>query len=132
MVAAERRPLVLVIDDEPAVRRLLREILGEHGFNTELAESGEEGIALYRDRPDGIDVVLLDVQLGPGLDGPHTLAALRGINPAVRCCFMTGHPGGYTWEDLQLCGGQSVLRKPFDFPTLNNSLRAALPPRATA
>ena len=131
MVAAGVRPLVLVIDDEAAVRRLLREVLAEQGFDTELAGSGEEGIALYRTRRDGIDLVLLDVQLGKGLDGPHTLAALRGIDPAVRCCFMTGHPGRYTWEDLHLCGGHCVLRKPLDFPTLQDSLRAALKPRAS-
>ena len=132
MVAAENRPVVLVIDDEAAVRWLLREVLAEHGFDSELAGSGEEGIDVYRRLRTGIDVVLLDVQLGTGLDGPHTLAALRGIDPAVRCCFMTGHPGRYTCEDLHLCGGHSIIRKPLHFQTLNDSLRAALRPRPSA
>jgi DNA-binding response OmpR family regulator len=83
-----------------------------HGFAVWLAGSGREAIELYRAHRDEIDVVLLDVKM-PGLDGPGTLAALREIDPSVRCCFMTGDPGHYTPRMLVDLGAVIVFEKPF-------------------
>jgi CheY-like chemotaxis protein len=49
----------------------------------------------------------------PGMDGPQTLAALRGIDPSVRAVFVTGHAGDYTREDLLGLGAEAVFDKPF-------------------
>lgn len=126
MDATEDRPVVLVIDDEAAVRRLLRDVLAEQGFTTELAGSGEEGIDIYQRLRPGVDAVLLDVQLGGGLDGPNTLAALRGIDPDVVCCFMTGNPGRYTFEELRSRVGHSIIHKPIHFEVLRETLSGAI------
>ena len=48
-----------------------------------------------------------------GIDGPGTLAALKEINPNVRACFMSGHTGKYTTENLLQMGAAKVLPKPF-------------------
>jgi hypothetical protein len=56
------------------------------------------------------------------MDGPHTLIALQKICPAVRCCFMTGNPRGYTEEALLLLGAVQVFRKPFAFTEVVDSL----------
>ena len=83
-----------------------------HGFAVWLACDGPEAVDLYRAHRDGIDVVLLDVQM-PGLDGPETLAALRELNPRVRCCFMTGDLGLYADRTLLDLGAATVFMKPF-------------------
>lgn len=103
---------ILVVDDEACVRGVLNLGLLQHGFAVWLAADGREALDLYRRHHASIDVVLLDVRL-PGPDGPQTLAALRGLDPQVRCWFMSGDLGGYTQERLRAGGATGVLAKPF-------------------
>src|SRR5947209_6919317 len=97
------RPGILVVDDEPALRSLLKTVLQRKGFAVWLADGGCAALDIYRERQAAISVVLMDVRM-PDLDGPHTLAALQRINPAVACCFMTGYAGEYTPEGLLALG----------------------------
>src|SRR4051794_18430442 len=103
---------ILVVDDDPAVRNLLDTALPHYGFAVTLAAGGTEAIHLYRRQHEGIGLVLLDVQMPGGPDGPQTLAALRGLNPQVRCCFMTGHSGLYSEDELLALGAVHVFPKP--------------------
>jgi CheY-like chemotaxis protein len=49
----------------------------------------------------------------PGTDGPATLAKLQRINSKVKCCFMSGHTGNYSSENLLEMGAENVVAKPF-------------------
>jgi DNA-binding response OmpR family regulator len=102
----------LVADDDDSVRRLLERGLQQAGYEVRLAKNGAEAVALYRQFRSEIDLVLLDVRM-PELDGPQALAALRKENPAVRCCFISGHSGAYTQEELLSMGAEHYFRKPF-------------------
>jgi anti-anti-sigma factor len=113
---------VLVVDDEPGVRSVLEAWLRREGFEVWSAAHGQQAVELYRRYQDVIAVVLLEVVM-PGMDGPHTLIALQKICPAVRCCFMTGNPNGYTEECLWLLGAVRVFRKPFAFPEVLDVLK---------
>jgi CheY-like chemotaxis protein len=108
----ESRPVVLVVDDVDAVRRSLARLLRQAGFAVLTAGSGREALALYREQRHTIAAVLLDVCM-PGLDGPQTLAALRLLNPRVRCCFMSADTGSYQGAKLLALGAARVLTKPF-------------------
>jgi CheY-like chemotaxis protein len=110
-LADGRRHGVLVVDDQEGVRGVLELMLRQEGFAVWLAADGWEAIDLYRSRRAAIDLVLLDVRM-PGLDGPATLTALRGLNPQVRCCFLSGDLGGYAEGELRDLGA-AVLPKPF-------------------
>jgi CheY-like chemotaxis protein len=107
-----RHPGVLVVDDESAVLDLLARALPRHGLRVWAAAGGEEAAALLAAHRGEIDAALLDVRM-PGLDGPATLAALRGLRPALPCCFMTGQSGPYADEELLRQGASHVLHKPF-------------------
>lgn len=109
---ARRRPEILVVEDEQGVLQMLDVALRHYGFAVHLAASGQEAVERYRRHHPTIALALLDVQM-PGLDGPGTLAALKEINPDLRCCFMSGHTGKYTDEDLLRLGAAHVLPKPF-------------------
>jgi CheY-like chemotaxis protein len=109
------KPEILVVDDSPMVQLLLKTVLPRHGLAVCTASSGEEALRIYRSRGEAISLVLLDVEM-PGLDGPHTLAALRQLNPAVRCCFMSADSGDYSTENLLALGGMAFLSKPFGNP----------------
>jgi len=116
-----RRPGILVVDDDVAVRTLLNAVLWQQGFVVWLAGNGAQALELYLELPADIDLVLMDVNM-PGLDGPQTFRALQRVNPAVRCCFMTGGGSLYTHEDLYKQGAVNVLRKPFRLPEVAQAL----------
>jgi CheY-like chemotaxis protein len=84
-------------------------VLAHHGFAVWGAGSGSEGIVQYLRHRDDIDLVLLDDEM-PVADGRATLAALRRLDPAVRCCFMTG--GNEPFEALLALGALRVFAKP--------------------
>jgi CheY-like chemotaxis protein len=116
-----RKQGVLVVDDEPAVRKLLQLSLERQGFAVWLAADGRQALELYERHRDRVDVVLLDVRM-PGLDGPQTLAALRRLNPQVPCCFMTGDAGHYDTAELRARGAIRVFLKPFRPDEVGNVL----------
>lgn len=113
---------VLVVDDEDPIRNLLGMALGAAGFTVWRAGGGREAVAAYREHRAAIDAVLLDVQM-PDVDGPGTLAALRQIDPDLRCCMMSGNTGGYTAAMLQAAGAARVLQKPFRLVEVAQALR---------
>lgn len=119
------KPGVLVIDDEPNVRQILEIALSRHGFTVWTAAGGREGVEQYREHRDAIDLVLLDVQM-PEQDGPQTLAALRHLDPQVRCCFMSGDLGRYDPRELLASGADRIFAKPFGLVELSRSLRCIL------
>src|SRR5260370_20685688 len=65
---------ILVVDDEPSVRRLLQRYLGDHGYEVTIAENGAEGWAAACD--GGPDLILSDVSM-PGMDGYELVRTLR-------------------------------------------------------
>jgi CheY-like chemotaxis protein len=121
LVPAE--PEVLVADDDGLVLAMLGLVLRRRGFAVRLASCGHEAVRLYRLHRDTIRVLLLDVQM-PGLDGPGTLLAIRALDPAVRCCFMSGDTGSYSAEELLALGAAHILEKPFlNLDTVVETLR---------
>src|SRR5262245_2238357 len=116
------RPGVLVADDDHLTRILVQLVLARAGFKVWLAANGREAIRLYRAHREGIAVVLLDVHM-PVLDGPATLDALRGLNPEVLACFMSGDTGNYDPQELLRRGATSIVAKPFQINRLADHLR---------
>jgi DNA-binding response OmpR family regulator len=101
-----------VVDDDPHVRNLLGLALPRFGLAAWLASGGEEALSLFEEHRGEIALALLDVVM-PGLDGPATLLALRGVDPSLPCCFMTGEAGGQTPDGLLALGARRVFLKPF-------------------
>jgi CheY-like chemotaxis protein len=93
--AAGTGQLVLIIDDESAVRNVLRALLEAHGYRAIIAADGTEGIALYRERGAEVAVVITDLMM-PAMQGAEVISTLRSINPAARILAMSGliEPGG--------------------------------------
>ena len=112
---------ILVVDNDPGILGMLGLALGTHGFVVTTASSGPEAVRTYERERGRIGLVLLDVRM-PGMDGPQTLAALRGVDPSVRCCFMTTGTGDYSREDLLGMGAAEVFEKPFGLADLARRL----------
>ncbi|HTU92650.1 MAG TPA: response regulator [Gemmataceae bacterium] len=105
-------PAVLIADDEEAICFSLSRELRRHGIDTYVAADGPTALKLFRSHRGAIDVVFLDVRM-PHLDGLATLAAMRRIDPAVRCCFMTAFSAAGL-QDETSSPAVEVLKKPFD------------------
>jgi CheY-like chemotaxis protein len=107
-----RKPGILVVDDEIAVRTLLEAAFRSQGYTVWLAADGQQAVDLYQEHRPEIALVFLDVRM-PILDGPQALQALRRLEPAVRCCFMSGQSGQYSDDELMELGAVHVFKKPF-------------------
>ncbi|MGE3541252.1 MAG: response regulator [Candidatus Tectimicrobiota bacterium] len=83
-------PHVLVIDDNPMIRDLLRQMLERHGYNVHEATTGLEGLHAYRTVPT--DVVITDLQM-PDMDGLQMMQELHCAYPAIKIIAMSGAPG---------------------------------------
>lgn len=117
-------PHVLVVDDEPDIRRIARLALERvAGWRVTEAASGPEAVAsVEAERPDA---VLLDVMM-PEQDGPQTLAALRALPGAPPVVFLTAKVQAEEVARLGALGVAGVLAKPFDPMTLGERLSEVL------
>jgi CheY-like chemotaxis protein len=116
---------VLVVDDEPHVAGLLRELLGALGHTVQLAPTAADALQFVPEfRPD---VVLLDLSL-PDMPGEVALARLRETTPGVPVIIMTGHDPELA-RDMLAHGAFDYLLKPFNLKRLGQVLDAALSDR---
>ncbi|MCA9919445.1 MAG: PAS domain S-box protein [Anaerolineales bacterium] len=90
MVQERKQALVLVIDDEHAVREAVVDILAMEGIEALTAANGNEGILVYQERQADIDLVLLDLSM-PGKSGRETFEELQAIDPDVRIMLSSGY-----------------------------------------
>lgn len=105
----------LVVDDEPEVRRLLRDTIRLWGHDAEVCEDGEAALAACA---EGVpDVLVLDVAM-PGLDGPAVLAALRERGQEPPHVVLVSAVNAARQRDLADSLGVRVLGKPFDVEAL--------------
>jgi PAS domain S-box-containing protein len=80
---------ILVVDDEPAIRDVTRQILEAYGYRVRLAADGAEAVAVYREHAGDIALVLTDMMM-PVMDGSVTIRALQEIHPRVRIIATSG------------------------------------------
>ncbi|MHB8843839.1 MAG: PhnD/SsuA/transferrin family substrate-binding protein [Nitrospirota bacterium] len=124
---AERgaRRRILVMDDEPVIRDVARELLAELGHDAEFAGHGAEAIEKFRaaqrsGRP--FDAVILDLTIRGGMGGAETLRGLREIDPAVRAIVSSGYSDDAAIAEHRKQGFQAFLRKPYAHDTLRDTL----------
>ena len=113
---------ILVIDDEPQIRRIMRMTLTGAGYEIEDAKTGEEGLKKLREfRPD---LVLLDINM-PGIGGLEACRAIRG-DPNVAIIMLTVHNSEGAKVEALDAGADDFVTKPFSTPELLARIRAAL------
>jgi len=105
------KPHVLIVDDEPNVRRVLGTLLEQAGYVTRRAESGQRALELVRSQDP--DLVLTDLKM-PGMDGMELLRALRESFPEIPVILLTAHGTVETAVEAMKQGAYDFLTKPFD------------------
>ncbi|CCK80093.1 response regulator [Desulfobacula toluolica] len=112
---------VLMVDDEKRFRETTKKILMKKGFETILAESGEEALEKISEAPD---VVILDIKM-PGIDGHEALARIKKINPDLPVIMLTGHGGIPSAREALVEGAFDYLSKPCDIDLLAEKIKEA-------
>jgi DNA-binding NtrC family response regulator len=114
---------ILIIDDERAIRNVLKDILGNEGYKVEEAADGEEGLKKFLDAT--FDVVLCDIKM-PKLDGLEFLQKATGVNPDVPIIMISGHGNIETAVDAVKKGAYDYIAKPPDLNRLLITIRNAM------
>ena len=117
---------ILVIDDEPQIRRFLDISLRAQGYQTLLAASGEEGLRYLKE--EGADVVILDLGL-PDQDGRDVLKAIR-LWSTVMVIVLTVRSDEHQKVALLDAGANDYVTKPFGIEELMARIRASLRSRS--
>jgi DNA-binding response OmpR family regulator len=117
---------ILIIDDDPHTRELLRLVLEHESHEVVEASNGREGMALFRAAPT--DLVISDI-LMPEQEGLQTIRELRREFPEAKIiAISSARPGGRMnfFQAATLLGAQRTLRKPFDLDELRQAVREVL------
>jgi CheY-like chemotaxis protein len=104
--------LILVVDDEPMIKTLARDVLQRYGYTVLTAEGGEEAIAIYRRQWKEISLMLLDMVM-PKIDGREVFRRVREINPQVKVIVSSGYSHDRDADDLLEQGAAGFVQKPY-------------------
>src|ERR1700722_5557297 len=120
----EQSPKVLVVDDEPEIRKLVTAMLARNGYRVLSADSGENALRLFKTNPD-TDLLLTDV-VSPGMSGPMIADQISALKPDIKVLFMSGYDGTQVVQRYVVEKGYSLLIKPFTMEQLERKVRAVL------
>nr|WP_274622056.1 sigma-54 dependent transcriptional regulator [Myxococcus fulvus] len=114
---------VLLVDDDPAVAKVLGALLGQAGLATHTARNGTEALSLLERWP--VDVVVSDVRM-PGMDGMRLLAEMGRLWPDVPVILITAHGTVPLAVEAMKAGAADFVLKPFDREEILFTIRKAL------
>jgi two-component system, NtrC family, response regulator HydG len=122
-VVSDAEKTILVVDDDPGHRAMLRTILGGWGYAVAEAADGREGVDKVCDR--SFDLVLMDVRMVK-LSGLEALPEIKRFNPAIPVIIMTAYSSVETAVDALKKGAYDYLTKPLDFDELHLVIERAM------
>ena len=113
---------ILIIDDEKVVMEVNKDLLESMGYTVYAAGSGQEGIAVYMEKKDKIDLITLDMIM-PGISGSDTFDRLREINPNAKVLLSSGYSLTGKAQAIMDRGCNGFLQKPFKLEELSSKVR---------
>jgi len=133
--AAEPAPVhgaetILLVEDEPAVRALLKRSLEHFGYRVLEAENAAAALRVWSDRADAIDLLFTDMVMPGGMSGLELAGQLRRQRPALKVVIASGY--SRRRDETDAGSGIDYLAKPFDVTTLAAAVRRSLDARGDA
>jgi two-component system, NtrC family, response regulator PilR len=124
--AVAARPRILVVDDEPSMREMLRIVLRRDGYDVVLAQNGTDGMERLRTEP--FDLLLSDIRM-PDVSGVEVLRAAKEINREILAFMMTAFASTETAVEAMRLGALDYFTKPFSMDELRLKIRQHLEAR---
>lgn len=106
-----RKANILVVDDEPSIRKVLTAILEEKGYNVETAENGKE--AIRKSKTKFYNLALIDIRL-PDMEGVKLLTKMKETIPKMAKIIITGYPSLQNAVEAVNKGADAYIIKPLD------------------
>ncbi|HRK24887.1 MAG TPA: response regulator, partial [Beijerinckiaceae bacterium] len=117
--------IILLVEDEEAVRNFAARALSSRGYTVLQAPSGVEGLAIAQGRIREIDLVVSDVVM-PEMDGPTMLGELRKLNPEIKVIFVSGYAEEAFRKNLPEGQQFNFLPKPFSLKQLIETVKTVI------
>jgi DNA-binding response OmpR family regulator len=128
---AHERPTVLVVDDEEDLRDIMRRMLDRRGFACLVAGDSDEALAICREHPGVIDVLLTDLSL-PGTSGGDLARHATELRPEMGVVYVSGLPKDIAVSKGLIGPDALLVPKPFTADLLLGALHSVLGRRASA
>ncbi|MFT5029800.1 MAG: two-component system cell cycle sensor histidine kinase/response regulator CckA [Candidatus Binatia bacterium] len=122
--------VVLVVEDEPALRDLVATVLKRYGYSVLVASDGQEALDLWRRESDAVRLLLTDVVMPGGISGFELAEELLGMAPGLPVIYTSGYSVGINNKGIQLTEGYDFLPKPYRPDMLAEIVRRRLPPES--
>ena len=116
---------ILVVEDEPVLRKMIVDFLDSNGYKVLSAESASEAVGHVQLFPDTIDLVLTDIVM-PDMNGADLARFLCSLRPELRVLYMSGYSDGALGDKFVLPKDVAFLQKPFSRLKLAHKLREIL------
>jgi CheY-like chemotaxis protein len=118
---------ILVVEDDPAVRRVTSGLLKNRGYDVLVADGGAQALEIAQKHSGSFDLFLTDVVM-PGLQGPELVSSLLELYPDTAVLFVSGYIDPDRFVDLNLNDRRAFLQKPFSNEALEHELLTLLKP----
>ena len=115
---------LLVVDDEPNIRRVLEAVFTKDGYQVKTAENGRKALDILSTDPN-LDVAVCDLIM-PDMNGVEVLKAAKEINPKLSVVMITAHGTIKTAVDAMKLGAFDYITKPFDMDEIKLIVKNAL------
>ena len=127
---ASRGQTILVVEDDPAIRMLIEEVLGDAGYSVIVAGSGKEAVRLAHEHQGTIHLLLTDMVL-PNMGGKEIAGRVALVRPEIKVLFMSGYTGNEAGAGESISAGAEFLHKPFAPDALCEKIRRMLSKSST-
>jgi two-component system, cell cycle sensor histidine kinase and response regulator CckA len=117
--------VILLVDDEEPIRKVVAQILKPCGYKVFTAENGNEALKIYREKKDEISLVILDLNM-PGMGGTECLEEILKIDPKARVLIASGYSVKESTRKILEVGSSGFIAKPFDAGDLLRAVRRVL------
>lgn len=125
-MSAEDKNTILVVDDEPEIRKLVSAMVTQFGYTVLTADSGEHALTLYRNHKGPITMLISDV-VAPGMSGPMLADKLTALQPDLKVLYISGYDNTHVVQKYVVEKGHALLAKPFTVEELKNKMAELLP-----
>ena len=117
---------ILLVEDDPAVRELAREILEQRGYRVLEASSGAEALRGWPEARDRVALLLTDLVMPEGVGGRELAERLRADRPGLKVIYTSGYSAEIAGREFSLSSDEAFLQKPFSTGALLDTLRRSL------
>lgn len=116
---------ILIVDDHETIWDFLIEALQRLGYQVLLAENGLDAVEIYRENPNEVDLVLLDMVM-PKLGGHQTFYKIKELDPDAKVLLSSGYVSEEEVNDLLAQGAKGFLPKPHRISVMAKEMRKIL------